>query len=98
LNRWQITGRVLDRAPLRYTPAGLAVVEFTLDHENVVEQAGLPRQIKFEVLVVVMGDLAQMWQTLALNQMVEVEGFVAPLKKDSPRWRLHAEKVSLLKD
>lgn len=98
MNRWRVTGLVVNKAPLRYTPAGLAVVEFSLDHEEVVDQAGLPRQIEFEVPVLVMGDLAQMWQTVTLNQALEVEGFLAPLRKGSPRWRLHADQIRLLKD
>ena len=89
---------MVQKAALRFTPAGVAVVEFTLEYDETVDQAGVPRQVKFEVPVVVMGDLAQMWQSVALSQVVAVEGFVAPMRKGSPRWRLYADHVRLVKD
>jgi primosomal replication protein N len=46
--------------------------------------------------VTLMGDLALMNKDLKLGQAIEVEGFIAPLRKNSPRLRLHAQRLRLI--
>jgi primosomal replication protein N len=43
--------------------------------------------------VVAMGDLAQMARTTSLGCKVRVQGFLAPIRKDSPKFRLHAQHI-----
>ena len=93
MNRLDIQGRVTEISPLRYTPAGVAVLEIQIEHESEVIEAGQPRRLMFSVPVILMGDLGQMHADIKLGTVLLVSGFMAPVRKDSPRFRLHAQQV-----
>ena len=93
MNRLEVHGQVLELSPLRYTPAGVAVLEFVLSHESEVTEAGQVRRLAFTLVVVALGDLAQMAGTTSLGRTVRVQGFLAPVRKDSPKFRLHAQQI-----
>ena len=93
MNRLDIQGRITEISPLRYTPAGVAVLEILLEHESEVIEAGQPRRLMFSVPVILMGDLARMHADKSLGTVLQLSGFMAPVRKDSPRFRLHAQQV-----
>lgn len=93
MNRLDVQGQVSELSPVRYTPAGVPVLEFLLSHQSEVTEAGQPRQLAFVLPVLAMGDLAQMASTVGLGQAVRIQGFLAPVRKDSPRFRLHAQQI-----
>ncbi|MEN9589011.1 MAG: primosomal replication protein N [Alcaligenaceae bacterium] len=93
MNRLEVQGQILELSPLRYTPAGVAVLEFLLSHESEVTEAGQVRRLAFTLAVVALGDLAQMAGTTSLGRTVRVQGFLAPVRKDSPKFRLHAQHI-----
>lgn len=93
MNRLDIQGRVTEISPLRYTPAGVAVLEIQVEHESEVIEAGQPRRLMFSVPVILMGDLARMYAGITLGTGLQLRGFMAPARKDSPRFRLHAQQV-----
>jgi len=93
VNRLEVQGQILELSPLRYTPAGVAVLEFLLSHESEVTEAGQVRRLAFTLVVVALGDLAQMAGTTSLGRTVRVQGFLAPVRKDSPKFRLHAQQI-----
>ena len=93
MNRLDVQGHVSELSPVRYTPAGIAVLEFQISHESEVTEAGQPRQLAFVLPVLAMGDLVQMAVTMGLGQAVRIQGFLAPVRKDSPRFRLHAQRI-----
>jgi primosomal replication protein N len=93
VNRLEVQGQILELSPLRYTPAGVAVLEFLLSHESEVTEAGQVRRLAFTLAVVALGDLAQMAGTTSLGRTVRVQGFLAPVRKDSPKFRLHAQHI-----
>ena len=93
MNRLEVEGQVLEQSPVRYTPAGVPVLEFLLSHESEVFEAGVPRRIAFSLQILVMGDLVQMAGTIGLGTTVRIQGFIAPVRKDSPKFRLHAQRI-----
>ena len=92
-NRLELTGQVAEISPLRFTPAGVPVLEFLISHESEVTEAGQPRQVALTIEVVALGDLARMSGVLQLGGSVRIQGFLAPRRKDSPRFRLHAQLI-----
>ena len=96
MNRHEVEGQILEQSPVRYTPSGIPVVEFVLSHESEVTEAGVPRRLAFALHVLVMGDLVQMAGTLGLGKSVRIQGFIAPQRKDSPKFRLHAQRIQLI--
>jgi len=93
VNRFEVQGLISELSPLRYTPAGVPVLEFLLSHESEVTEAGQPRRIALSLVVVAMGDLAQMAGTMRLGCKVRLQGFLAPVRKDSHKYRLHAQHI-----
>jgi len=93
VNRLEVQGQVFELSPLRYTPSGVAVLEFQLSHESEVTESGQPRRLAFMLAVIAMGDLAQMALTIGLGRTVRIQGFLAPVRKDSPKFRLHAQHI-----
>ena len=61
---------------LRYTPAGVPVLDVVLQHESVQEENGLRHQVKFELPAKIIGEQAKAWQH-KIGTMVEVSGFLA---------------------
>jgi len=93
MNRLDITGQVQEVSPVRYTPAGVAVSEFLISSESDVIEAGQARKVMLTLPVVAMGDLVQMTGKLQLGSTVQIQGFLAPMRKDSPKFRLHAQLI-----
>jgi primosomal replication protein N len=93
LNEVVIAGKLIECSALRYTPAGMPVLELTLAHESEVQQVGNQRSIQFEISIVAMGDLALMWQRSTLGQSLEVKGFLAPARRNSPKLVVHAAEI-----
>lgn len=77
--------------PLRYTPAGVAVAEVVLQHQSVVNQAGVERQLSFDIDAVAMGDTAHWLSSVAVGDTLDIQGFIAPLRKSSTRLVLHIQ-------
>ena len=93
VNRFEVQGLISELSTLRHTPAGVPVLEFLLSHESEVTEAGQPRRIILSLVVVAMGDLAQMAGTMSLGCKVRLQGFLAPVRKDSQKYRLHAQHI-----
>lgn len=94
MNRLHIRATVLECQPLRYTPAGVPVLEMLLDHESEVAEAGGRRKVALTMPAVAMGDLAHMLGGTALGTALHIEGFLAPTRKGSSRLRLHMQHAA----
>ncbi|MEZ2721756.1 primosomal replication protein N [Paenalcaligenes hominis] len=91
MNYLRFQGWVVSISPLRYSPAGVAVCELVLQHDSTVEQASVPRQLSFETDAIAMGDTAVLVSSLEIGQLLEIQGFIAPLRKSSSRLILHIQ-------
>lgn len=72
------------------------MLEFTLAHDDEVVEAGVARRVQCDVPVVALAELASMYQSMKLGSLLEVEGFIAPARKGSPRFRLHAAHIRIV--
>jgi len=95
-NRLSITGALLERKPVRYTPAGVPVVEAQLGHRSDVLEAGVVRQIELEMPVVALGETARWLESAGLGQAVEIEGFLAQKSKSSRLLVLHVNTLKFV--
>ena len=62
---------------LRYTPAGIPVLNFVLEHESRQIEAGTLRQVNLQMRAVVFGDMANTLSREPLMQAMEFHGFLA---------------------
>ncbi|MDO5102312.1 MAG: primosomal replication protein N [Lautropia sp.] len=95
LNTLVLSACLSERSAMRYTPAGVPVMECKLTHRSIQHEAGLGRQVGFEMGAVAMADLAHQLDSLAPGSLLTVTGFLAPLRKSSRSLLLHLTRIDL---
>lgn len=96
LNRVELTGRLIERLALRYTPAGVPVTECRIRHESEQVEAGISRRVECEIPAKGLGDAAKWLQAAATGADVRVTGFLAAKSRNSKQLVLHIEQLELL--
>ena len=91
-----MSGRLLELGTLRYTPAGVAAVEFKLAHESEQDEAGGSRKVQAEVSAVAFDTQAKLLSGRPLGSSVRVQGFIGAKSKRSKRLVLHATNIEFI--
>ena len=78
LNTLQLSARIAQVLPLRYTPAGLPALDVVLEHESDVTDAGVPRLVKLSVKGLAFGTQAELLARSDLTANWLFHGFLAP--------------------
>lgn len=95
-----MAGIVCKTAETRYSPAGVPVSRFTLEHRSRQLEAGMERETYCRVIVIATGDeLTKSAARLHLGQAVKVTGFVARAdnRQGQSRLILHAQRIDIEK-
>lgn len=96
MNRLVLSGEVTEVAELRYTPAGIPVLAFTLKHASKQTEAGMQRQVECEVPAVAMAKLAENAQGLTVGSAIQVAGFLAKKSLNSRQLILHINELEII--
>ena len=72
-----LSATLLERRALRYTPAGLPALDFSLKHESEVSEDGQPRKVSMEIRARAIGVVTQVLGTMALGSTGLFGGFLA---------------------
>jgi primosomal replication protein N len=88
-NQVVIDGRLLKRATLRHTPAGIPVIDLVIDHRSMQTEAGGQREARCEVEALAIGELAVRLSTQKLNQPLQIKGFLTQHSVKDRRLVLH---------
>ena len=91
-----MSGRLLELGALRYTPAGVAALEFKLAHESEQDEAGARRQVRAELSAIAFDTQAKLLTGRALGTPLRVEGFLGAKSKRSRRLVLHVTKIEFI--
>ena len=94
MNQVSVTASVLEIKPLRYTPAGVPVTELVLDHVSDVMEAGAMRRVQFSIVAVALGDIGLLMAQTPLGVLLNIEGFLAPVRKGASKLVLHIQQAS----
>ena len=89
MNQLRIRGKAVAKSALRYTPAGIAVLEASFKHEGNVTEATAKRTLAFEFSAVALGAVAQALDREPLGKPMMLEGFIAPRTRRSTRLVMH---------
>lgn len=89
-----LSGVVVHLEPIRYTPAGIPLLSFVLQHASEQVEAGLKRKVECEVNAVALGDIAK--QNIQLGANIETKGFLAKRSAKSTQLVLHIVKLELV--
>jgi primosomal replication protein N len=92
VNRLLLSGSLLERKALRYTPAGLPALDLVLKHQSTVEQAGHPRQVSLEIKALAIGEVTAVLAALPLGQPAGFAGFLAAAR-NGRGWLFHVTEV-----
>ena len=76
VNHVDLTACIAELSPLRYTPAGIPAINFILEHESEVLEAGVNRQVKLTMRAVAFGMLAEQAVKLPLAKSFRFTGFL----------------------
>jgi len=77
VNQLVLSARIAEAGVLRYTPAGLPALDFRLEHESEVTEAGQPRQVAVAIRAVAFGGLAETLGKQAIGSSWKFTGFLA---------------------
>ena len=93
-NEVVLSGVAHDLLDLRFTPAGIPVVEFSLRHASVQTEAGQPRRVELDLPAIVFGPLAQRFADDApTTRPIMARGFLARRSLRSSQVVLHARDI-----
>ena len=91
-----MSGRLLELGSLRYTPAGVAAVEFKLGHESEQDEAGGRRSIRAEVNAIAFETQAKLLTGRPLGSPIRVQGFLGAKSKRSKKLVLHVTNIEFI--
>lgn len=94
MNTIKLTGEFTQKAQMRYTPSGLAVLEVVFHHVSVVKEAGEDRRLVFDFAGKACGDIALALDKEPLGSIFEVSGFLAPRSQRSRQMIVHITQYS----
>lgn len=93
-NEVSLTGVLISRESLRYTPAGIPVVDAVLAHQSEVVHAGQPRTLEFDIAVSFAGPVAGRVDSLMPGTTIAAAGFIAPRRRQSKSLVLHVTRFA----
>ncbi|NLD69543.1 MAG: primosomal replication protein N [Limnobacter sp.] len=96
VNEVTLSGELVERALLRYTPAGIPILDARLAHRCEVAQAGQRRQVEFDIALSFAGPMAYSADDLQLGQSISATGFLAPRRRQSKTLILHVTRFAPL--
>ena len=96
LNRLELSGRLLELGALRYTPAGVAAVEFKVGHESEQDEAGARRKVQAEIGAIAFETQARLVAGRPLGSVVKLQGFLSAKSKRSKKIVLHVTNIEFI--
>ncbi len=96
-NRLELTATVEREDSLRYTPAGLPVLEMWLRHQSRQSAANLERDVVCEIQAVLLGEMAKKFAGRLAGNTVQCTGFLSQRSLRNTRLVLHIEYVEFVR-
>jgi primosomal replication protein N len=96
LNQLQLTASIAERDVLRYTPAGIPIVSAVLLHRSEQVEAGVPRQIEFEIAAIAAGEISGKMGRAELGEVFRFTGFIARKNRNSKSLVFHISDFEAL--
>jgi primosomal replication protein N len=85
---------LIERGAVRFTPAGLPVLEAQLRHQSTLIEAGMERVLDFSFDAIALGETATRLAAEQLGRGLALDGFLAPRGKRSTRILVHVQEFS----
>jgi primosomal replication protein N len=95
-NKVEISGVITELKALRYTPAGVPVVEFRLKHESERAEAGAMRKVNAEIEAVAIDAQARLLSAGRMGTPLKAEGFLCAKSRTSRKPVLHVTNIEFI--
>ena len=103
-NEVVLTGTLLSIPIVRYTPAGMPVAEFDIQHHSQILEAGQIRDVTFETRLMALGAVAEDLRTALANHafdtyqhdMWQWQGFITSKSLKRPQLIVHVTQFKRL--
>ena len=95
-NRTQLCGRLETRGALRFSPAGVALIEFTIAHRSEQVEAKASRQVDCVISAIAAEAVAEQVAKFAKGCQVKATGFLAKESRNSAALVLHVQNIELI--
>lgn len=96
MNRFQLAASIVERDALRYTPAGIPIVTAKLLHQSKQTEAGIERQVEFEMTAVASGEIAGKFNLAEMGVTQLLTGFMARKSRKSKSLVFHVIDIQTL--
>jgi primosomal replication protein N len=95
LNNLTLSGVVIGLEAIRYTPAGIPLLSFVLQHISEQTEAGLKRKVECEVNAVALGNIAGdiAKSSIQIGDNIKAKGFLAKRSAKSTQLVFHIDKL-----
>ncbi len=90
-----LDARLQSRDDLRFTPAGLPVLDFALAHDSLQVEAGAERRVACELAAVALGPVARELAAIAPGATIRCSGFLARRYRTGVSVALHVNAFDL---
>ncbi len=95
-NRTHLCGRLETRGALRFSPAGVALVDFTIAHRSEQKVANTVRRVDCVMKATAAEDLAQKIAKLPVGAQIKASGFLAQASRANSALVLHVQNFELI--
>ena len=95
INRFTLDAMLAQRDDLRYTPAGMPVLELTLAHTSSQAEAGGERKVDCEIAAIAFADIARELASVETGTALRCEGFIARRYRTGTSVALHISRFDL---
>lgn len=89
MNQLELVATIAERDVLRYTPAGVPIVSAILMHSGQQEEAGVARQVEFEIPAFAAGEISGRFGSAELGASYRFTGFLAKKNRNSKALVFH---------
>ena len=87
---------IMELKALRYTPAGVPVVEFRLKHESERAEAGATRKVAAEIEAIAFDAQARLLAAGPMDRPLKAEGFLCAKSRHSKKPVLHVTNIEFI--
>ena len=89
MNQLKVLAKVVEKTPLRYTPAGIPIASALLMHSSQQVEAKVGRLVEFEMQAIAAGEISDRFNNIAMDVEVEFTGFLARKNRNSKSLVFH---------
>ncbi|MET0267573.1 MAG: primosomal replication protein N [Duganella sp.] len=98
MNQLQFTALIAERDALRYTPAGMPIINAVLQHRSQQMEAGIARLSEFEISAVAAGEISGRFSEAPLGGVYQFSGFLNKKTRNSKSLVFHIIDFSAVTD